>query len=497
MKKPFVTSIKTKFFLTAAVIMAVSSATWGGWAWYNERNHLIQNLTNNGKLLLTTLRAPIINAFVYEEAGVLEDVGVLDAFIEAVVSIPELPTLYVFITDQNGKILAHNDHAKYGTTAADLLTDAVLNSEHFLSAFSRPEAKRAEVLDLGLPLRVAGKNWGTLRVGYSLEPLEQELITLKWQVFSFSGIFFLIGTVVFYAIGVTMSRPLEQLSGAMTRLKHGALEDVPQPTDRNDEIGHLQRSFRDMVLRLQRSEQERRLAVNHLISSEKLATIGKIVTGVAHEVNNPLAAISFSISSLETKVAPPLKHHTEIIRNGISRIETIVRQLTDFNRAGILELEPVNSDFFFNETVSFAGIVLKQFSVQFQATNLCPPMNLCLDRFKLHQVVLNLLLNAAAASPANGTVHFSARMEGEWYIFAVQDSGSGIDSDELSSIFELFYTTKQAGEGSGIGLAICRNIVEMHRGQIACASTHEETIFTVRIPLPTGGADGKHEAADC
>lgn len=489
MKPSFVFSIKTKFFLVAALMMALSSATWGGWAWYEERQHLHERLLKSGRQQLSTLRAPIINAFIYEEVGVMEDVGVLDTFVDDVVKNTDTPAVYAFITDQQGMVLAHNDYTKYGSIAPDPLTRAALGGREFLSAIVQPDPDGGRILDLALPLRVGEKNWGTLRVGYSLEPLERELVALKRQVFTFAGIFFLMGTALFYVVGFTMSRPLEQLSRAMTALDQQSLEIEPPPVGRRDEIGRLQESFRDMVLRLQRSERERRQAVERLVRAEKLAAIGELVAGVAHEVNNPLAAMSVSISGLEKKAPQELGRYVEILRIGSSRIETIVRQLTDFSRTGDISLRPTPSDDFFKETAGFAAMVLKKSPVSFAARDDSPPVTLRLDKGKLHQVILNLLRNAADASPHQGPVELTARLDGEWYLIAVKDQGKGILPEEQGRIFELFYTTKPPGEGSGIGLAICRNIVEMHRGEIVVASCPGETVFTVKIPVGTGETD--------
>lgn len=489
MKPSFVFSIKTKFFLVAALMMALSSATWGGWAWYAERQHLHERLLESGKQLLFTLSVPIINAFIYEEVGVMDDVGVLDTFVDEVVKSTDTPTVYAFITDRQGMVLAHNDYTRYGTIASDPLTRAALGGKEFLSTIVQPDPDGIRILDLALPLRVGEKSWGTLRVGYSLEPLEQELAALKRQLLTFSGIFFLLGTALFYVIGLTMSRPLEQLSRAMTVLDRDSLEVMLPPARRRDEIGRLQESFRDMVLRLQQSERERRLAVERLVRAEKLAAIGELVAGVAHEVNNPLAAMSVSISSLGKRVPTELARHVEILGIGAARIETIVRQLTDFSRTGEIVLRPTASDAFFKEAAGFAGMALKRGPIRFVTRDDCPRIPVCLDKGKLNQVILNLLRNAADASPAGGVVELTAWLEGDWYLLAVKDQGLGISPEEQERIFELFYTTKPAGEGSGIGLAICKNIVEMHRGAINVTSCPGETVFTVKIPAGGGDAD--------
>jgi len=490
-KAPFFFSIKTKFVLTAALIMALSSITWGSWAWYNEKQHLFEKLEGQGKLLLTSLKAPIINAIVYEEIGQVEDVGLLDNFVGEIVGNHELPTPYAFITDQEGKVLAHNHYEEFGKRYHDPLTLAALAGDNVQSRIVRDAPVIGPVLDMAMPLRISGKSWGMLRIGLSMIPMEGDLSILRMQILSFSALFFLIGTAIFYLIGRTMSRPLEQLSDAMADVNHESLEVTAAPRQRNDEIGLLQESFNEMLMRLKQSEQERQRAVSQMIQNEKLATIGKIVAGVAHEVNNPLAAISTSIYNLGGKAPQELKRYIEILKKGVHRIEAIVRQLTDFSRVNTLDLRPVPSDLFFKEAAGFAGMALKGTDLRFVGTDSCPPTTLDIDKGKLHQVVLNLILNALDASPQQGIIEFLAYCHDGFYFLVVTDQGSGIPLEDREKIFEIFHTTKPAGEGSGIGLAICRSIVEMHRGEIILESRQGMTTFIVKIPLGRGDFHGQ------
>jgi signal transduction histidine kinase len=213
-----------------------------------------------------------------------------------------------------------------------------------------------------------------------------------------------------------------------------------------------------------------------------MASIGKIVAGVAHEVNNPLATIGTCIYNLEQENATP-NRNLDIIKQGSERIRRIVSQLNDFSRAGSLELQPIDSNRFFTESAEFAKIALSKHSVRLVTQDACHlPCPLSLDKGKMQQVILNLLINASDASQPGDIVLFSAYCEGSFYHLEVKDTGCGIQPTDLDRIFDIFYTTKQAGKGTGIGLAICKSIVEMHGGSIRVASRSGETVFTVVIP---------------
>lgn len=481
MKTPAIHSIKTKFFLVAAALVALSSLAWGAWVWEDEKRHLYANLEGDGKMLLSYLKAPVINSLVYDEAGI-EHHGRLDNFVEEMVANPKSLTRYAYIVDADGRVLAHDHPQEYGKQYTDPLTIAALQQEDFLSRV-KPDARgEATVLDMAMPLRIGGKNWGALRLGFSMGQIDEELYQFKVKLLTFAAGFFIVGTLVFYILGRTMSRPLEQLSSIMSGLDLEKL-DVDVMSSRKDEIGILQKSFTEMVDRLKTSEQERRSAMQLLMQHEKMASVGKIVAGVAHEINNPLAALSACVHRYENKVSGDLVNCHETFKAGIQRISDVVHQLNDFSRAGSLELQRVPSETFTTEVEAFAKMALSGESVTFAAKDDCEPIIILMDKAKMHQVVLNLLLNAAYESPSSGLIKFHAYREGKSYCFTMSDQGKGIADRSLEKIFDIFYSTKPAGEGSGIGLAICKNIVEMHRGSIEVASSPGNTIFTVKIPL--------------
>ena len=483
MKMRFFLGIKGKFVLTAALIVAVSSILWGSWAWRNEKRLLYDRLVSNARSMATSLRTPIINALVYEEMGVIAEGGLLDNFVEEIVANKEFPTLYAFVTDDKGKVLAHNRYLEYGLVYTDDLTREALRGDSFISRVVQDGATSEHILDIAMPLRIFGKSWGTLRVGFSMKPLEHELYLMGFKVVSFSILFFLIGTFLFYFVGQTISRPIQDLAGAMSAIDPQTLE-VDLPEARNDEIGQLQKSFSAMLVRLRESENERRQVFSSLIQSEKLATIGKLVAGVAHEVNNPLNAISSSIYFLEKETSEAVGTQTALLKQGLARIHKIVQQLSDFSRASNLTIEQVQSDLFFQEAATFGSMALKKRPVLFKAHDACiPTVTVRMDKAKLHQVILNLLMNAADACGGKGVVSFLASVDDTQYVISVTDSGEGIPEEIQEQIFDIFFTTKAAGKGTGMGLAICKSIIDMHNGTVGVASRVGETVFTIRIPL--------------
>ena len=475
-------SIKTQFVLIAMLLVAFSSALWGWWAWKTERDLLYGSLEREGRQMLSSLSSPIINALLYEEMGVIEEGGLLDNFIEEIMKNSALKVVHAFVTDQSGKVLAHNQYGEYGKVYADQLTRSAMTGQRYVSTILPSNSSRTAVLDMAMPLHIFGKSWGTLRVAVSTAPLEEQLHVLALRIIEASTAFFLIGVFVSYLIGRSMARPLQHLSEVMASVSTDNLV-VDLLPDRPDEIGRLQGSFRNMLDRLRRSETERERMVSQLIRSEKLASVGKIVAGVAHEVNNPLGAISACIYNIEQQSGNQARN-LELIKQGVERIERIVRQLNDFSRTASLELQSLASDVFFAECAEFGRMALKRYDVRLVPEDLCrPPVMMSLDKGKIQQVMLNLLINAAVASPTQGRILFRSFHGDGCYRFDVTDYGCGIPEEMQKTVFDIFYTTKAAGEGTGIGLAICKSIIEMHGGTINLTSRPGETIFSVCIPL--------------
>lgn len=474
-------SIKFQFMMISMLMVTIYSSLWGWWTWQNERELLYHNLESEGEQVVASLSSPIINALLYEEMGVIEEGGLLDSFIEEIMNNPSLVMVHAFVTDQTGKVLAHNRYGEYGKIYTDPLTTAALAGSRQITRLQTTDGASAQVLEIAMPLRIHGKRWGVLQVGISTAMLEKELRGLALRIMATSFGFFMLGMLASYLIGRSMALPLQRLSALMSSVSTENLV-VALPPRRPDEIGRLQDSFSQMLERLHRSEAEREGAIAQLIQSEKLASIGKITAGVAHEINNPLGAINACIYNIEQQGGAGGRN-LEIIKQGTERIRRIVSQLNDFSRAGSLDLQMIDSSRFFSESAEFAKVALNKYAVRLKAEDNCHvPCPLSLDKGKMQQVILNLLINASNASQPGDTILFSAHCDGPFYHIMIRDNGHGIPKSDLSRIFDIFYTTKQAGEGTGIGLAICKSIVEMHGGSIQVASSPGETVFTVIIP---------------
>lgn len=157
MKPGFFVSIKTQFVLLAMLLVAVSSALWGWWSWKTERHLLFKALEGEGRQMVTSLASPIINALLYEEMGVIEEGGLLDNFIEEMVNNTGFPVVHAFVTDQDGKVLAHNNYSEYGKSYTDVLTRAAITEKSYISRLIPGKNSQPAILDMAMPLHIYGK----------------------------------------------------------------------------------------------------------------------------------------------------------------------------------------------------------------------------------------------------------------------------------------------------------------------------------------------------
>lgn len=315
----------------------------------------------------------------------------------------------------------------------------------------------------------------------------------------FSVVTALVPNLILVALIIrTISRPVRRLTEAAVEVAGGAY-GTQVDLRSNDEMGLLADSFNEMSRKMGADIERLRELNEQLIRTEKLAAAGTLATGVAHEVNNPLASISSLIQILQTRHAGDAEtsEMLRLISTQIARITHVLRDMMDFARARPTSRAPLD----INHTVE-ASIRLASFDKAFQrlqcTTELAPDVPLVLaDADQLQQVFLNLLLNARDAMPGGGSLNIRTRYDsraGE-IVIEIADSGAGIAPEHRAHVFDPFFTTKPAGTGTGLGLAVCYGIVTAHGGRIELASVNGHgTTVRVHLPSETAIAEEHHAA---
>jgi signal transduction histidine kinase len=288
----------------------------------------------------------------------------------------------------------------------------------------------------------------------------------------------------------TVQRPLVELQQQIASLGSGDLNVAVGFAHRNDEIGDLGRNFNHMVEQLRENRIEiERLHRTQMSKAEHLATLGELATGLAHEIRNPLAGIAgvIEIIGRDLPATSPARSVVKDVRQEIARINHIVTDLLQTARPHPPQVR--KSDL--NTTVEHAVMLgrqqaaAKHIEVVLHTDDKLPEVEH--DSDQIHQVLLNLLLNALQAMDGKGTITVAIKPQGEFAVVEVADNGRGIAPENLPHIFRPFYTTK--GEGTGLGLSLARRIVEDHHGRIEVSSAvGHGTTFAVMLPLRRAAA---------
>ena len=221
-------------------------------------------------------------------------------------------------------------------------------------------------------------------------------------------------------------------------------------------------------------------------NSEKLASIGKLAAGVAHEINNPLGGILNCLYNLRKRTLTPTRQEEYIasMEDGLRRVQKIVRQLLDFSQQHDPQLSPTDINAVVERVLVLTNhaFVEHQIKLDKQLHPDLPP--LLVDRHMIEQVLMNLILNAVQAIKGGGLITIRTRIAGGVCAVDVEDTGCGIPAHVLPRIFDPFFTTKGTGEGTGLGLSVSLGIVERHGGQILVESqVGRGTVFTVCLPF--------------
>ncbi|MEP6492686.1 MAG: ATP-binding protein [bacterium] len=230
-----------------------------------------------------------------------------------------------------------------------------------------------------------------------------------------------------------------------------------------------------------------------LLQAEKLAALGQLVSGVAHELNNPLSAILlFAEDLLVSERRSEEREALAIIAQQARRSRAIVRDLLSFVRSREVIREPVESDKFLEQIARTLQPQLGELGVTLHLES--PPSSplIHVERAGIEQVITNLVINGAQAAGPGGSVRVTASQEARYFVVEVTDDGRGIPADVLPRIFEPFFTTKPMGQGTGLGLSVSLGVVQQHGGTLIAENRDTPegpgARFTVRLPMPARSA---------
>ncbi len=485
----FFQGVQGKFIVIASLCIFLFAGIFGYLIISREKKLYTEDTIHQAKIIAEISGVIFTNALVYKELGLVDNVGLtdyLDYYVSDIIR-KEKRLLYLVVLDPHGKVLSHSDIREYGKIYTDPVTTESLQAME-ISIQQFKNSQGIDMIDVVAPLKISTKNWGVCRIGFSLEEVNEGVRTLRNEILSMVSLMILGALVVIGIAGRAFATPLINLANTMDLITEKGNLDIQYsiPVQRKDEIGRLQASFSWMISKLQQADREKVKTMDLICQTDKMATVGNLAAGVAHEINNPLGGVilCFNNFAKDSMDEESRKTHIEVINSGLHKIQNTVQGLLDFSRKTPIDIVPSS----ICEIVDNCFKLVDTFLIKQKITvyrESCEDMPLVpVDPAKIEQVFLNIIINAIHAMAMGGTLFLDLTRDEEDCFLSIADTGPGIDPEVLPRIFDPFFTTKDPGKGTGLGLAVCKSIIEQHGGRIHAESEEGQGAkFIISLPL--------------
>ncbi len=348
--------------------------------------------------------------------------------------------------------------------------------------------KTSEAIIGYVGLRLATEDFRTLA-------LQHRTLNIFMTVLIFIGL----GGIMFIALLLLVIRPIHglhshirQIEGGMTQLESGEHARFPllDESHERDEIADLCRDFNSMMRRLNAANQKIfELHSTQLEQADRLATTGEMAASMAHEIKNPVAGVLGALQVIEAELDPEDRRR-EILSEMRTQLERVTHALNDL----LTYARPTPPLFDELDVVTVIGRTSTLLSGQFKGKNITihpdlptGPLLISADKKQFQQVIWNIMLNGMQAIGSSGNLFVSAASENSCVVVKIKDDGKGIPDEDLQRVFKPFYTTKH--KGTGLGMTICKRLVEMHHGSIRIESAVGcGTTVTITLPQRQKGS---------
>ena len=475
-------SLKYKVPLRVAALVIVTAVVLTSTLIYRGidqlRNNLIDNADKMGHVIANTLVEPMQHDDVWRSLEIINTPYRVTALYT-----PDKETGYILILNTANKVYVATQPVRF-----PMLSDPAANEPRFTeilktlpemhdSLSTVVEPRNSANLFLLIPIQSEGKRLGTLVMSYPKSPLVSSFYRLAIDAVLITLLVLVILLPLSIYWGQKMAAPLLHLSDAMSKIT----PSLPEPgeimlEESNDEIGQLGKAFKGMLAELKEKEQLQQ----QVITSNRLAAIGRLTAGIAHEINNPLGGMLNAISTYKrhgTQDSLTLKTLSILERGLIQVKETVAALLVEaksrtrpFDRNDVEDIRTLIQPDVKAKNIDFTGEI-DIAGIQSIPSTLA------------RQVIINLLLNAIRETQEYGHVRLRIYRDRGNFVIDVANNGSYIPPEKVAYLFEPFTTLNDSGSGSGLGLWVIYQITQQMGGLITVQSEPDETRFIVQLPL--------------
>jgi signal transduction histidine kinase len=480
-------SLTTRIIVTTISLLVCGIFLYTSFNVRHQQTQFIDTARESTELLLHTVENSIYNTM---HLGNIQDVSTILAMVGQ-----HNQLVGVRIFHPHGIILRSSNAAEVGRVVGINDYKLYQNAKNY-GIFDLPP--HGEVLGMIKPIYndVAchtchgskAKVIGILNINYSLNRTKMQMLEAS-RIFIASSI----AITLFLAVAISlillkfMKKPLDTIMEKMSSVEKGDL-NVRIEYRGKDEIGRLITSFNSMVDRLDSAKVElEQLHFQQLERADRLASIGEMAAGIAHEIKNPLAGISAAVSIIRDEIPADDPRNTilsEVLQQ-VQRLDKTVNDLLFFGKPSLPELACIDINQIIDITFKFASQHRSVLNIE-KRIDLSPGLPpVYADSKQMQQVFLNLFLNAFQAMPGGGVLSVTTAgafvQDREVVRIEIADTGPGIPPQILEKIFTPFFTTK--AQGTGLGLPICCKLINLHNGDIRVTSDSTQgTVFTIELP---------------
>lgn len=457
-------ALQSKLILVFSILLALF--TMQGFLFVErERSLLTEEMEERASVLVRTL------AELAKEPLVSLQLGRIDQQLQSIRR--ERDVVWARVADKNYRILS----------------DTRKEEEGWILSGSLPEKLTAEfqgsILTVRSPILVAGSIAGMAEIAFSLETLKAKIARNRKLFLLIFGVQLLVGGSMFLLLHTQVFRPLGIVLRRIVELPP-ELEtfQIEAPPHSSPEIVAMVRAVQDMRERLVTFQRE-------VLVEARFAVMGKLATHMAHEIRNPLEAISGAVELIDPEVRSPLaREYLGVIREEIGILNNYLKEVLDVAKSELSRPSFTDLSVLVQETLLLVSPMVRKRGVNLSLEVPHSPLSLCwVDRSQLKRVFLNIIINAIEASREGMEVQVRVEEKEGGVWVRVRDFGCGIPEEILPKVFDPYFTTKE--EGTGLGLSLSKQIVERHGGLMGISSrVGSGTEVWVRLPIQEGRENG-------
>jgi two-component system NtrC family sensor kinase len=491
-------SLFAKFSLGICTTVLVFGALNALIVRHSVTSSLVQEFERRGYFIARTL-AEQSAAFIL--SGNLAGLNTLVNEVRAI----DTTVQYALVLTDAHAVLAHTFPGEY--PAGLIPANSPGPGEELKMVLIRDSSQPGVVIrDFAVP--VLNRDLGVVRIGILETDIQVHVRSIQHKIWLMVVLFLILGVLGALFFSHTISLPLKTLSqqSEVIDLKtiqagidnlRGATRSfyyrVRRLFNSDDEIDILYENYSGMLQRLEQTHLAMNRMQQSLMQAEKMAALGTLTAGIAHEINNPLAGMGIGLKRIarHPEDAEQLREYTAMMQEALSRVEQVVKDLLTFSRKGHLAFEEVDVCQLVEKSIKLAQYRIRSHNIDIELNRSGCPCRLVVSPNRIEQVLLNIIINAMDAIVEKmqelpllrGSIRIHLAWDGPGLRIVIADNGKGMDSEQAARVFDPFYTTKKVGEGTGLGLSVSYQIVQDHGGKILVESTPGEgSRFIVVLP---------------